>query len=401
MEENNSDNLENRMMEDDQHLPHDVVFEDKSYLLPKEFKWCHIARAICLIALVIQSLRLTPDSLIYFCATFSLTALFFVEGFSYNNDLTLGELASKKALTLLVPVLFSSLIYMGVERILGVYHQSFGEELLNVFLQTRGRGATWLWYVVCLFVAYIMFYGILKIKKDKTKLIVSGICALVGVLYSIYAPSISNFNGNTLPWHIDVALVAVFLMTLGYLIKKKGYLEKILAKYKKKELYVFALLVVVFCLGVSIINRNQFHTSITLGNYGDIFIWVPFSFATGILTVVLLSNVIKENKITTFISKHFIAILVFLKPMQMLLDRAIYEIGIAEYVSKYEMVQTLFILVEAVVLLAVLALLAVVTEKLLPFILGKWYKSSDEVLNDEESLNDESYNEAAYNELDN
>lgn len=104
-----------------------------------------------------------------------------------------------------------------------------------------------LWFLTCLFVAYIFFWNLITKKKMITQIIWGVIyMASLIILYRVEA----YYGITQLPWHIDVALIASLFMLVGY------YMHKCENKIDKIKKYLIIICLFIFMAGSIIIFIN-------------------------------------------------------------------------------------------------------------------------------------------------
>lgn len=82
-----------------------------------------------------------------------------------------------------------------------------------------------LWFLPCIFIAYIYFYGVLKLHKREYQIIV---CTIGLFSVELIRTNVAiKYFGTTLPWHIETAIVGAVLMYLGHMIRELDILSKI------------------------------------------------------------------------------------------------------------------------------------------------------------------------------
>lgn len=162
------------------------------------------------------------ESVIYVGAV----AMFFIiAGFNLRVGTGDGRSISKKAKRLLIPYFFYSFMLLVAETLsngfewrylLGIFYarmQLFAASYMggqNVTFLVIGNGP--MWFLVCMFVAFLWIYTIYaRCKCVRSKLLV-GICFLALSVLLGYSPMM-------LPWSIDTSFVCALLMVFGYEFK--------------------------------------------------------------------------------------------------------------------------------------------------------------------------------------
>lgn len=131
-----------------------------------------------------------------------------------------------------IPLLASSYVTRWVE---GETDMSFYLMVTAEFLLQQSHYT--IWFLICLFLAIILLYGIVRVSKERCGWILGG-GALAAELCIIYWMQ----GGKALIWNIDAALLAVGFMALGYWSKTTGWIQW--KKYFKSWLGFFLAVVV-------------------------------------------------------------------------------------------------------------------------------------------------------------
>lgn len=188
--------------------------------------WVDVAKFICIELVMLSHWEYCPGRLYWFISPVFLVTFFFCAGYCYNHKLGFKDFLVRKIKTLFIPWLFYSYLNILLSSIISFKeHEPVLSELLKNALQIRGYGDK-LWFIACMFTAYIVFYFIIQYHektKNKSNYIIAFL-ALVYFLRDLYFDFFpSNFfpwNSNYLPWHIDYIPIACFYMYLGYIYKK-------------------------------------------------------------------------------------------------------------------------------------------------------------------------------------
>lgn len=178
-------------------------------------EWVDTARGIGLLLVILGHLKFPYlSSWIY---TFHMPLFFFISGLLYSDKGTFLQFVNKKFQRLVIPYfvlgaviyLFWTFLYY-IEGRPGIdYFRMLQDFLVQKHFWT-------VWFLAALFFTEIIYWLINHICKDNliySSIVSSVLCALTFVFYRL--------GGTTLPWDIDVALVAQFFYHLGYVSKKR------------------------------------------------------------------------------------------------------------------------------------------------------------------------------------
>ena len=195
---------------------------------------------------------------------------------------------------------FISIIYTIFGIIIGIGYLNIISNLnKNIFygiiFQLRGKTViSGLWFIGCIFFCQIIFYLILKIvKDDNLKTFISiNIVFVIGVIYR-------NLINVNLPYSIDVSLIVILFLGLGYLFKR--YFEKIKSCFKFKYSIVYLSINVIF----GFLNFKTIGVNIDMyGNrYGN-YLFFTISAISGIFMCVALFSNIKKISVLSYIGKN-------------------------------------------------------------------------------------------------
>ncbi|MEH7451325.1 acyltransferase family protein [Gottfriedia acidiceleris] len=196
-------------------------------------KWLDVAKMIGIFLVVYGHSTEGPNS-ITFIYWFHMPLFFIISGYLFKPVNSINELKffiKKLTCRLLVPyctyLVIFSLYNMAIEVIDGTINQSnLSKEVLSLLI--GGRFITGVhgvfWYVTCLFITQILFALIcLYFKKNSTRLFIVIACYLLAHFETIkLIPHIgkNTFNQISIPWNMDVALLAIFFLGLGFFAKK-------------------------------------------------------------------------------------------------------------------------------------------------------------------------------------
>ena len=258
----------------------------------KRIDYIDIAKGLGMLAIIWGHIMLSGWSckMVY---GFHIPVFFMLSGMCFNQKKynTFGELIVRRIKTLLVPyVIFSVVTWLVYVAGVLVLHYDTITNCWYYMLQTalaQGsdgylRHNVALWFVTCLFVVDILYYFISKLS-DVAILVISVLCAVVGVLFSKH-----YFNITTLPWSFDSALVAMPFFAFGNLIVKRLSHETIMKTINNNNfssVLVTVFLSVVFLIGVQLYDYISLGHN-NLGHHAWKFYLNAF---TGSISVIMIS----------------------------------------------------------------------------------------------------------------
>jgi acyltransferase len=247
-----------------------------------------------------------------------------------------------------------------------------------------------LWFLTCLFVTELLFYGLAKKYYGEPKklvfwLIITGV---IGYLYPVYVPF-------RIPWNVDVALAAIVFYGAGNLFRQLTESESeseseteteseletessfslklnsgVIEKFSSIEKYlpVIAVLLSLLYLGYLLKFPTADKVNMNVLKYGSFFSFYLLAFA-GIFTFVYLSKRIVSSKVLEYYGKNSLIILAFHFPLKdILIKLVIIILGVdIEYIH-YNAVFALGLTVLSLILLVPVIY---IINNYFPFLLGK------------------------------
>lgn len=121
-----------------------------------------------------------------------------------------------------------------------------------------------LWFLACLMITELLFYGITAIANNKTIIIF-----MLLVIFALLGCTDSKYSSIRLPFSIDVALTAVVFYGSGYILKGKLLTSKI------------TLLFSAPCIAIGLFTANlNGSVDMNLNRYGNIFLYYISSFSS-------------------------------------------------------------------------------------------------------------------------
>lgn len=269
-------------------------------------KWIDTAKFLGIFFIMIHHIGYIPEYISVVYSPFILSVFFFASGY-VSKSTDFKTYIKKKSLTLLLPWLIYGLVMVLVSVLAQRNISVLPYEIGRMFLQVRDYGDK-LWFIPCLFVSSLIFFFIERLNTTKS-FILSLLIALVGIFYSTYFPAVFPWGTNFLPWHINIALVAQFFMTVGKLFKGKAeeYADKFF-----KPVFVLPLTVLYVAL-VLVINIfiGDFYSVQAYGNKPYSFIlWFIIEFFS-LAVIIGVSKIVKVNKFTAFVGQNTLLYYVF------------------------------------------------------------------------------------------
>ncbi|AKB47133.1 O-acetyl transferase [Methanosarcina sp. Kolksee] len=233
-----------------------------------------------------------------------------------------------------------------------------------------------LWFLTCLFVTELLFYGLAKNYYGEPKKLVLWLilAGVIGYLYSVYVPF-------RIPWNVDVALAAIVFYGAGNLFRRLTEPEskasfslkldsEFIEKFSRVEKYlpIIAVFLSLLYLGYLLKFPTDDKVNMNVLKYEDFFSFYLFAF-TGIFTFVYLSKRVGNSKVIEYYGRNSLIVLALHFPLKDVLTKLVIIIlGVeAEYIhynAGYALGLTFMSL-------TILAPVIYVINNYFPFILGK------------------------------
>lgn len=218
---------------------------------------------------------------------------FFLSGYVYSGGkYSCKDYVLRKGKSLLIPYCTYGLIilvfYTVLNSIVGMEHSLYGttsEMLRNLLVQEH----FWtIWFLVALFMVEVIYYAIDKLCKEnrKTITVISALLCIMGLLRY-------RLGYGSLPWNLDIALVAQFFFHVGRLVKGSKGITLITTDFSICKKMVYAIATMCFCVlcGFAGIKISHESLDMSVGLYGNEVLTFVSAFA-GIFCVIIVSNLI-------------------------------------------------------------------------------------------------------------
>lgn len=277
------------------------------------------AFAISLVALGhVQSIYLVNEIIF----SFVMPAFFFLSGYTFERSANspFTELVRKKIRALVVPYFgFSTILFVFwffVRRNFGMSYQTDAtplDVLLQILCGTNSEFfVTPLWFLTCLFMTELCFWGLLRLRKNILMAFLIIALYVPGLVYITY---MEKFQLPHLFWNIDQIPFCLYFLALGYVISKWNVTDKILCSTKRN---VIAFVASAFVFGLAFIVRENTDTLFLLMH--------TVMIHSGLLTLVAFSKILKNNVILNFVGRNTLTILALHMIVQSILRGILFKI---------------------------------------------------------------------------
>lgn len=321
------------------------------------------ALAISLVVLGhVQSIYLVNEIIF----AFAMPAFFFLSGYTFERsaDATFTELLQKKFRSLIIPYFgFSAILFAFwflVRRNFGLSyetHATVTDVLMQILCGTNSTFfVTPLWFLTCLFVVEILFWGILRLGK-KLRIFVTALLFVPGLVYWTYMDMLP------LPhvfWNFDQACFFLAFLAIGFVTSKKNFAEKFLCSLKR-NLFVLVASALVFAL--AFVAREKTTSPLVFVSMQAVMCY------TGLLAFIAIVKNVKNNVVLNFVGQNTLTILALHIMVQSILRGVLFK---AFHVAPESLEHSLVAgLVMTAVTLAILVPAILLINRFTPWLAGK------------------------------
>ena len=279
------------------------------------------ALAISLVALGHMQSIYVVNEVIF---SFVMPAFFFLSGVTFDRSAKAPfvELLRKKFRSLIIPYFgFSAILFLFwflVRRNFGLSYQT-DATVTDVLLQILcGTNSTFfvtpLWFLTCLFMVELCFWGLLRLKKKMLMIILIAVLYVPGLIYVTY---MDLFQLPHLFWNIDQIPFCLYFFALGYVATKWNVVDKLFCLLKQ-NVGIFIASVLVFVLAF-VVREN------TMSIFLFLFMQTVM-IHMGLFAFVALSKSLKENAVLNFVGQNTITILALHMMVQSILRGVFFKV---------------------------------------------------------------------------
>ncbi len=310
--------------------------------------------------------------------SFHMPAFFLISGmtFAFNRETNFFRYALKKIKGLIVPYFCTNLLVLPlwyVNRQLSVVsYQSFGGLIKGILISNVDSGykmaSNTTWFITCLFLTDILFFAVSRISRSETFLI--GVSAFVyGLAYT--AGIVTDKHWGV--WHWQVAFSAFIFYLGGYIFMKN--IEAV-RRFFTRPWRLYSLSAVLLIAGAWAASENS-RISMVNNKYGKPVIFFFSAFCTAFaftLAVMKLSDFklfSKAFRLFNYVGRNTLIYIAFHVPMIRLVKHFIPQLSGKNDVYRFIMAAGIYLIILP---------LARLTERFLPFCVGKKKKISEKGL---------------------
>ena len=340
-----------------------------SNLNNKREEWADIAKGIGIILVRIGHQTIFGIPLVLWIYSFHMPLFFFISGYFYKPKDSFKEEIKHKAYSILIPY-FS---YECLKWFLGVIKSIINN---NINFNLKFFGGIFLsipdtifenpiWFFTCLFVANVLFgtlYRIIqRLENNKELYLFISSCIISLITYVLYC-----IIKVKLPWNLDIALIILPFMSIGYIIHNHKITEKLkdeARKYYYSSIVIFVIASTLTCYINYLFGKNNIDYA--LRNLNEWFSCISTGIIGCILTY-LICLLFKKLRIISFIGQNSGLYYLMLGTVSATISKIITKI------LGSDINQILLFFVTLVIAIITMIPICLILNKYFSFFIGKW-----------------------------
>lgn len=327
--------------------------------------WLDVLKCLAMFA-VICGHAATNDaagSLKFYIYSFHMPLFFIVSGMTLHLQLSrreysFADIFKNKCRTLLLPYLIFNLLTIPLWLCYFRFFDPEAGSLTGLLTAIVYSNPTWSslpisasWFLTTLFLATLLMFAMIRLCRDRSVPLFA-----TGMIMGIIGYVISRFDSINLlyPWHLSTVPVAAMLLMFGYLfMKNRDRIEAIIR-------WPYLLIVVTFFIGFFAAGANS-RITMGLNHYGNFLLFL-IAVSAFSLMFYLIATVVPSLGVFKLIGRNTIVYL------------CLHELGIIA-MNTLSPVTKAFVtnipVIAALVIFIVLIPVAYVTERYLPWLIGR------------------------------
>lgn len=318
--------------------------------------WIDVIKCICILFIMFGHFKFIPDRIATFWSPFCLTGFLFCSGYTFHLEKKYIIFLKKRFFQIIIPMMWMGLIII-LSRLIITFneHISLVDEIRRFLLQIRGQGDE-MWFLALMFGTDVLFYLIVKLIKDKKKILfASFILFTLSYLYSF-------FVNIPLPWHIQMYGASCLFMAMGYTFK--GKIEGKFDKYN--SLIMFGVSFTIFIM-LWLVVLFDIYNPISFYNYGDNLIYYFITIIASLISLISISKLIKYPNFIVYIGQNTLVLYGLHGKLE-----SIYETLLGKFISVDNIWINMLIGVVGVAIIATILLsICYIINKYFPFLIGR------------------------------
>lgn len=209
----------------------------------KRVEWLDVMKGILIMFVILSH---TYPAVIYrrFFTPFFLTMFFWASGYTFSLKSDFKTFLYGKGKRLIIPFVVLGSIRVMITCVLS--EQAIGDGFRQFALQINCKGDE-MWFLSCLFLSSILFYGIVnQIKRRATNETTQmGIILVISVVLMSIGFFDMKVEKIKFVWELELACIMVFYMALGFFYRKEEVRLNRLVKTRRFAVTSFALYMII------------------------------------------------------------------------------------------------------------------------------------------------------------
>lgn len=282
----------------------------------RRLEFIDLAKGICIICVMV--IHLTDKSILStpYIMSFRIPFYFFICGLFFSSKYTFKQFFFKKINVLIIPFLFFTGIFIIHDILSNFYNKSEIYKLIQTAISPYHCINGPLWFLICLFSAYLLYYFINSLEKNELKTSIYILCiSIIG----FYMSRIQLFDRHIiLPFFLSSSMTSLIFIYLGSLFRRKLHILE-----KSKNDYLFLLISLIIFLTIQFfLGYNQIDMS--WNRYSQCYTITVLGGISGSLTIIYLCKFINKIPIISYIGRYSLIALgthiILLPYIRMLVD---------------------------------------------------------------------------------
>lgn len=268
--------------------------------MAKRLDWIDQARGLSIFLVVYGHNFPVNEPYIY---SFHVPLFFLIAGLFHPKEVTINTV-KRRAKMILIPYFFwatalflfwffagrkygesATVALSPLDNFIGIFYAQGGPEYMDWGIP--------MWFLPCIFLVFLFFSGIRKIKNNILTAIVFTVLVTGGFLWAV-------FTDIHLPWSIDVALVAMGFYGIGYVLKEQ--LVRI------SQFKALSLMTILFVIHLAAFYYNTTKPDMYRSIYGNELLFF-ISGLTGSFAYLLFFKLVPVFKFLGYLGRHTIVLL--------------------------------------------------------------------------------------------
>lgn len=276
-------------------------------------RYIDAARGFGIILMIVGHAYFLPDTAFTAIYGFHMPFFFILSGCLYNNEKWSGlgffAYLKKKTKDYILPYFVFCFINLLINIPYEYYFGIRGRELFDSTIthilwifyayganDARLPNCSPLWFLPCLFLSCIYLFFLLKIKNTYRLLVC--VLSFVAIYY------LNAFTIDQLPWHIDIALLGMIFMYVGYTLKNCNL------NHVSNKMECIIQIIALFTVGYYCVFRNGF-CDINNRKIGNFVLYFVGAVTISIAMIIISKIIFHRISFLVFLGRNTIIIMAF------------------------------------------------------------------------------------------